>query len=224
MRNDSVFKSIISAYIIGMVQEKRSNGYLYDSEEKILKRFDRYCTDNGLDKLEISKVFLDKWMECTETEGNFNQGKRISVVRQLLLYMASCGINVYIPHDFCHFKRVQPHIFDSFEIHEFFDVVDDYQPKHRPVYEVRLANEYRLIFRLYCCCGLRNSEVANIATKNVDLEEGMLTILNSKGNKDRLVYLLKIFSKVALNIFHIYIPLLVLHLNGSFPQKFPISL
>lgn len=201
MRNDSEFKSIISAYITGMLQEKRSNGYSYDTEERILERFDRYCADNGLDKTEISKVFLDKWMECTETEGNFNQAKRISVVRQLLLYMASCGISVYIPHDFCNFKRVQPHIFDSFEIHEFFNVVDDYQPEHRPVYEVRLANEYRLIFRLYCCCGLRNSEVAGIATENVNLEEGILTILNSKGNTDRLVYLPEDLLKSCIEYF-----------------------
>jgi len=55
--------------------------------------------------------------------------------------------------------------------------------------EVRLASEYRMIFRLYCCCGLRNSEAAGIASENVNLEDGILTILNSKGSKDRLVYL-----------------------------------
>jgi len=221
MRNDSEFKSIISAYITGMLQEKRSNGYSYDSEERILKRFDRYCADNGLDKTEISKVFLDKWMERTETEGNFNQGKRISVVRQLLLYMASCGISVYIPHDFCHFKRAQPHIFDSFEIHEFFNVVDDYQPEHRPVYEVRLANEYRLIFRLYCCCGLRNSEVAGIATENVNLEEGILTILNSKGNKDRLVYLPEDLLKSCTEYFSYIRTTLGFTPKWFFPAKAP---
>lgn len=46
-----------------------------------------------------------------------------------------------------------------------------------------------MIFRLYCCCGLRNSEAADIAAENVNLETGVLTILTSKGKKDRLVYL-----------------------------------
>ena len=104
MRNDSEFKSIISAYITGMLQEKRSNGYLYDSEERILKRFDRYCVDNGLDKTEISKVFLGKWMERTETEGNFNQGKRISVVRQLL-FTRYPNIQIKGRAKFSHCKR-----------------------------------------------------------------------------------------------------------------------
>ncbi len=221
MGNNSEFKSIISNYITGMLQEKRSNGYSYDSEEKILKRFDRYCTDNCLDKLEVNKVFLEKWMERTETEGNFNQGKRISVVRQLLLYMASCGIIVYIPHDFCHFKKAQPHIFDSFEIHDFFNVVDAYRPEHRPAYEVRLANEYRLIFRLYCCCGLRNAEVAGIAKENVNLEEGILTLLNSKGNKDRLVYLSEDLRKNCIEYFLYIRSTLGFSPKWFFPAKDP---
>lgn len=45
------------------------------------------------------------------------------------------------------------------------------------------------MFRWYLCCGLRNAEAAGILTENVDLETGTLTILDSKGNKDRLVYL-----------------------------------
>ena len=128
-------------------------------------------------------------MERTETEGAFNQGKRISCVKQLLLYMATCGIKVYIPHDFCHFRKALPHIFEQDEIKDLFEKIDMYSPGHRPAFEPRLANEYRLLFRWYLCCGLRNSEAAGIATENVDLEKGILTILNPKGNKDRLVYL-----------------------------------
>jgi site-specific recombinase XerD len=145
--------------------------------------------DNELETQEITKEFLGKWMERRETEGAFNQGKRISCVKQLLLYMATCGICVYIPHDFCHFKKALPHIFDSMEIICFFHELDCYPTRHNRADEVRLASEYRMIFRLYCCCGLRNSEAAGIASENVNLEDGILTILNSKGSKDRLVYL-----------------------------------
>lgn len=189
MADKPIRRSIIAPYIEGLLEEKHANGYDYDSGELVLNRFDSYCADNGLDTLEISKDFLAGWMEQRETEGCFNQGKRISCVRQLLLFMAACGLKEYIPHDFCHFKKALPHIFDPEEVKEFFSVVDSYIPVHRPQAETRLANEYRLIFRWYCCCGLRNSEAAGIASENVDLNEGILTILDSKGNKDRLVYL-----------------------------------
>ena len=44
-----------------------------------------------------------------------------------------------------------------------------------------------MLFRLYYCCGLRNSEGSDLPTDKVDLENGILTI-DSK-NKTRLVYL-----------------------------------
>lgn len=219
MKNNSIFISIIAPYIVGLLKEKRANGYIYNSEEPLLQKFDTYCIDNKLNHLEITKTFLNKWMERRETEGSFYQAKRISVVRQLLLYMASSGINVYIPHDFCHFTRTQPHIFDSYEIVDFFGVVDSYLPKHRPPYEVRLANEYRLIFRLYCCCGLRNSEVIGLATENIDFENGTLTILDAKGNKDRIVYLTEDLRLSCIEYFTYVSTLLGFSPKWFFPAK-----
>lgn len=189
MAGDFKRQSIVAPYIDGLLQEKHAAGYSYESEELVLNRFDIYCREQMLESLEITKDFLDGWMERKEDEGAFNQGKRISCVKQLLLYMAACGIQVYIPHDFCHFKRALPHIFDKMEIVDFFHELDSYHPRQGRKAEVRLAGEYRMVFRLYCCCGLRNSEAAGIATQNVDLDKGILTILDSKGNKDRLVYL-----------------------------------
>lgn len=189
MTDKYIRHSVIAPYIDGLLQEKRSNGYTYNSEELVLNRFDAYCVKSQLQDIRITKEFLNGWMERTETEGAFNQGKRISCVRQLLLFMAACGIKVYIPHDFCHFKRALPHIFDGSEITAFFQEVDSYMPAPGHLKQKRLAGEYKLIFRLYCCCGLRNSEAAGIATENVDLENGILVIMNSKGFKDRLVYL-----------------------------------
>lgn len=74
-------QSIIAPYITGLLQEKRANGYSYDSEEQVLNRFDTYCKKHKLEKLEITKEFLSEWMKQKENEGAFNQGKRISCVR-----------------------------------------------------------------------------------------------------------------------------------------------
>ncbi len=188
MKAEVIRSSILAPYIDGLIEEKHANGYDYASEELILNRFDAYCCRKGLDTTEVSKEFLSEWMERSDTEGAFYQGKRISCVRQLLLFMATCGMKEYIPHDFCHFKRALPHIFDKEEIDAFFSAVDSYSPGHRAS-DRRMSMEYRLLFRWYCCCGLRNNEAAGIAVENVDLENGALTILNSKGSKDRLVYL-----------------------------------
>lgn len=120
MKDRTVRKSLIASYIDGLLEEKHANGYSYESEELVLNRFDTYCIDKKLETPEITKAFLSDWMERSETEGSFNHGKRISCVRQLLVFMATCGINVYIPHDFCHFKRALPHIFEVEELVSFF--------------------------------------------------------------------------------------------------------
>lgn len=190
MKGSTNFKSVLAPYMTGLIQEKRSMGYSYKTQEYILGRFDAYCLENGLSKKEVDRNFLKGWMERRETEGCFNQAKRVSIVRQLLMYMASCGIDVYIPHDFSHLEKVQPHIFDRQELVEFFGVIDAYRPEKANAAAIRLANEYRLLFRFYCCCGLRNSEAAGIALGNVDLETGVLTIVDAKGNRDRLILIL----------------------------------
>ena len=45
------------------------------------------------------------------------------------------------------------------------------------------------MFRLFYCCGLRLAEACYLRRRCVDLEKGTLRILQSKGDKDRLVYL-----------------------------------
>lgn len=189
MKKDYCRQSIIAPYIDGLLEEKRANGYSYDSEELILNRFDAYCFEKNLTTLEITKDFLSEWMERRESESSLYQGKRISCARQVLIYMASCGITVYIPHGFIHLRRALPHIFDPLEIKAFFYEIDTFVPENGNRIVKRMSVEYRLLFRIYLCCGLRNNEAAGIEKKEVDLVSGMLTILNSKGQKDRVVYL-----------------------------------
>ena len=184
--------SVIAPYIKGLLAEKRALGYSYYSAELILYRFDRFCTEAGLDTVNIDRDALAGWVERAENESAFNHGKRISVVRQLLLYMASLGICVYIPHDFCHFDKKMPHILSAGELKALFRAIDSYRPRGSGAGRrelIRLSHEYRVVFRMIYTCGLRNAEAAGIGRSEVDLSNGILTILNAKGRKDRIVYM-----------------------------------
>ena len=104
--------------------------------------------------------------------------------------MATLGADVYLPKNNGRRETIIPHIFTMEEILALFHEIDSYEPKAAgsPVYK-RLAEEYKVLFRLLYCCGLRNSEGCGIAAEQVDLTNGILTILDSKGSKDRLVYM-----------------------------------
>lgn len=189
MFNERCFKSVIAPFISSFIEEKRSLGFSYNTEELILVRFDQYCVDNHLEDYGLTRDFLSNWCLQSETEGLSNQGKRISVVRQLMLYMVSLGNTVYIPKFTGRSEIILPHIFTSEELQSFFFEVDNYHPLSKRAEDMRLGNEFRVLFRLLYCCGLRNSEGCGIAKEQVDLDKGVLTILSSKGNKDRLVYI-----------------------------------
>lgn len=70
-----------------------------------------------------------------------------------------------------------------------FKVIDGYIPSMPYGAFHRLVAEYKVIFRLLYCCGLRMSEVRSLHTDDVDLDHGILRIMQSKGQKDRMVYL-----------------------------------
>ena len=155
MCEEQRFRSILAPFINGLLAEKRALGFDYHTEELILARFDRYCAEAGLDTLNITRGFLDKWCTQTDTEGLSYRRKRVSVVRQLMLYMATLGAAVCLPKNNGRRETIIPHIFTREEILAFFHEIDSYEPKAAgsPVYK-RLAEEYKVLFRLLYCCGI----------------------------------------------------------------------
>ena len=183
------FQSVLAPFITGLLDEKRSLGFDYHTEELILVRFDKYCILKGLKSSRVTRDFLEEWCTQTDTECLSQKKKRITVVRQLMLYMASLGNAVYLPKAGGRNEVILPHIFTQEELQAFFHEADSYVPATARPADRRLANEFRVLFRILYCCGLRNSEGCGIAKDQVDLDNGILTILDSKGNKDRLVYM-----------------------------------
>ena len=101
--------------------------------------------------------------------------------------MNSMGINSYIPKMQMSEEIAIPHIPNARELGELFEVIDEYAQNNR-LYHI-FATEYQVLFRLYYCCGLRLSEGCHLMAENVDIEKGILLIKQSKGRKDRLVFM-----------------------------------
>ena len=181
--------SVLAPYIEGLLDEKRALGFKYETEELVLARFDAYCSERGLSACTVTRGFLDGWLERSPTEGACNHAKRVSVVRQLMIYMAALGLSVYIPGKLPEADVKLPHIMTADEMAAFFARVDAYRPAGGGAAYRRLAGEYRVLFRMIYCCGLRNTEACGIPSERVDLGAGTLTIAQSKGRKDRLVYM-----------------------------------
>lgn len=189
MNKDYIRTSVIAEYIDGLLEEKRALGFSYLFEEYLLNVFDHYCAEKSLKDACFNRQFLDEWLSLRGEEGSSYHSQRISFVRQLARYMNSLGIHACIPMEPVKKELTIPFILSREERLSFFKALDEDAPKVNHPYAWRMWNEYRVIFRLLYCCGMRNSEACCLKSENVDLEEGILTIFHSKGDKDRLIYL-----------------------------------
>lgn len=157
MSKNYEYTSILAPFIQGLVDEKRSMGFSYDDTAYVLKEFDQYCINKGLSTLCITRDFMDDWMKRRKTEGVYYQTGRISASRQLLLYMAGLGHEVYIPVDFTTKKVHPPHVFTHPELVSFFEELDAFVPAIKGG-KCRIW-EYKVFFRVLYCTGMRCGEL-----------------------------------------------------------------
>ena len=184
---DYAYHSQLAPYISGLIQQKRSDGYCYEFEAYMLKRFDEFCIEHGYDHGSLTRDFVMAWAEQRPTESKNYRNQRVSFVRQLALYMISLNIETYIPRTFESNAISVPHILSPDEIHEFYKAVDHFLPFQTKFQRFSLS--YSVLFRLFYCCGLRLSEGCYLKRSSVNLQNGCLSIYQSKGHKDRVVFM-----------------------------------
>lgn len=183
------YASIFASHIEKFICSKRSAGFSYNNPAYWLHHFDRFCCNNEVAEEGISKLLFDTYAAAFPNESNTTKNNRLSSVRTFSVYLNSVGIQSYIPRVLPKPEKNVPYLMEDPDIEEFFQQVDAYSYKYANESFDRLAVEYKVIFRLIYCCGLRNSEACNLKFSDVDVDNGVVTIIHSKGNKDRLVYL-----------------------------------
>ena len=171
--------SVFGPYISDFIMLKRANGYSYNTEERLLYRFDRYCSEAGITEPLLTRDMIYGWAAKTTC-------KSMTYFRQFAKYLLSVGMEAYIPRDKPSQSRRNPYILSGPELSAFFAQVDSFQPGYRSC--DRMAAGYSIMFRLYYCCGMRLQEVCMLAAADVDLSGGKILIRNAKGHKDRVIF------------------------------------
>lgn len=184
-----VFSSCFKDDIRKLIEQKKQSGYKYDAEKYLLIQFDRFCLEQNIDRPVITKELSGKWLLYHEDEAKSYRSKRMSALRQLALYINSQGVECYIPSRFSAKSYHIPYVMSECEIREFLRVADEYVPKINAEKFKMLAEEYKVLFRFIYCCGLRVSEARNLKLANIDFENRTARIIQSKGDKDRIIYI-----------------------------------
>lgn len=112
----------------------------------------------------------------------------LSVIRELAKYMNSVGEQAYLlPLQLTKKSgRHIPYIYSKEDLSKLFKEIDSLQPSLRAPTKHLVVS---VIFRLIYCCGLRPVEARRLRREDVNLFDGTVNILESKGHKDRIVVL-----------------------------------
>lgn len=186
---NNVFNSHIGSLIRQYISEKRAVGYDYKNNEYYLSKFDEYCCDKQLDTNNIDYSFLKDWIEMKQNESVSVYNCRISATRGFLFYLLSRGFDVFVPLNHIKEYRKLPYILTEDEICAIFSEIDKYNVHSPARCFQRAAVGYRVILRLIYTCGLRLSEACNLHTEDVDLQNSLLILHDTKTKVDRLVYM-----------------------------------
>ena len=164
---------------------KRMAGFKYESEERLLEKFDGYCFVNGYTEDFLSREIVEGFCYGVSYEKDSTRYNKEKILSCFGEYLCNCGYESYIcprksaPKKGC----FTPYIYTEDELSRFFQAIDTY-PIH-PLSNRNIVDP--LMFRMVYGCGLRISEALNLKIQDVDLEEGTLTILHAKNNKDRII-------------------------------------
>lgn len=183
-----IYESKLASYIEGLIQQKQSSGFKYHTGELHLKRIDTFLVEEFPDTDTITYEVAAKWSEARNGESEGYHNSRMSSMKALSTYMLSLGIDAFVPNSFnCKSYRPILYIPTKEEVTALLKEMN--LPTSHNTIQKRLTQECKILFLLYFCCGLRLSEGRLLKKQNVNLETGVITILDSKGQKDRLVYL-----------------------------------
>ena len=173
----------------GFIAEKRGMGYIYTTEAKHLCEFSKFAVDFNLPMNALTAELVCAWMERRPSDSDRNYYSRFALIKLLAEYMQRLGYDAYCPTKDA-LGKIQwgytPYIFTHDEIGRFFHVAGTLKESiHTKARRRHIVMP--MVFQMLYCCGLRVSEALVLRVEDVDLDNGILTIRQSKFGKTRYV-------------------------------------
>ena len=186
-RKEYAYKSPLAPLMERLIREKRASGYKYDAPARVLKDLDDFLCTTTMPSNELTKTLVQQWLAKYPDEQASTVQRRIILVRQLARLMIRLGYTAYVPPEGIGPRRsyvFSPRILTRAEVRQIIQAVDALPPSPiSPLRHIILPEVFRLLYG----CGFRLSEVLMLKVRDVDLQQGVITVRQGKFGKDRLV-------------------------------------
>ena len=184
-----------------------------------IRDLDNFLISKGFhDGDTIDEPLITEWLSCHNNLSSGSMRLLTNSVRLFLRFHSNLkNIWVYEPPLRSADDSYAPYIFTDQEMEIIYEIVDNYRSGTRNALPY-ISLEFPMVIRLLDTSGFRLNELIRTRMTEVDLNNGTLKIINSKGNKQRLVPLEDGMTKMLRN----YCSKMCLHENSSaylFPRK-----
>jgi integrase/recombinase XerD len=185
--SNTTFQSILAPFMDKFLQEKHACGYAYDEPTRILRRFDDFLVQEALATCELPRCVSRKWLAKKSHESASTHQHRITLVRHFSRFLLRLGYPAYVPDSTLADRNrssFTPRMLSDEELRKFFQAADALEPTARsPLRHIVMPEVFRLLYG----CGFRVREVLKLRVRDVDLNQGIITVRQGKFRKDRLV-------------------------------------
>lgn len=183
------FNSVFGPEMNDYKKFRQDNGVTTENYLQSIKDLDEFLIENGVTEKKFTKELADKWIVQMEDESDTHHYKRINRTKLFVSYLFTKGYDVhlfddvrFIPSDFV------PYIYNEDETLRYFKAVDGYYMKGvkeraNPLTRVMLP----VIFRVLQGCGTRITETLQIRKNDVNLDDGVIRLRETKFHKERIV-------------------------------------
>jgi integrase len=180
------YTSLFSGHITGLIEQKQSIGYVYQTEAGVLKRFDLFCLTHYPEIKELSREIVLHWSSQRPDEHPATLEGRVTPVRELAKYMINNGHQAFVLSGGMIPKcpRYLPYIYSDDELERIFSLIDGcHYCAEVPFRHLVMP----VFFRLLYCCGLRLTEARMLKVKDVDMGDGVITLTKTKFGRQRQI-------------------------------------
>lgn len=166
------------------LEHRRSLGFGLKSNEGVLRSFVGFAKDSR-HRGPLTAEFMLRWAtSCVEHSSRY-QAERLSIVRGFARYLGARDGKSEVPDQRLlggRFRRGQPHIYSDEQLCQLLKAAVAF-PSADPLRRIG----YATLFGLLASTGMRVSEPLRLGVADVDLDRGVLRVLETKFRKSRLV-------------------------------------
>lgn len=180
----------LSEAVVDYLKLRRELGFKLDRAERLLRQFVSFVDVRGATKI-TTRLALDFANEPQLSQAS--KALRLGAVRCFAYYhVANDPATEVPPMDFFHHRAVHitPYIYSEREIARLLHAVRNEPKSNRfpgPLWHRCDGGSWYCLFALLATTGMRVSEVCNLRDQDIDWQEGVLTVNNTKFGKSRLV-------------------------------------